>query len=299
MPYETIPETESITLIDTEMFGETGFTAAYLFESDKTLLVDAGLYENGPDIERTLMDIGAPPEELDYLAISHLHLDHAGGATYLADRFPDAEVLCHSITAEYLTDETKLRRLFASGQEVMAAFSEAYGEADPLDRDRLTCVDDGDGIDLGGRRVRVLHAPGHAPHQICFFDEGNEALHLVDEGCALIDGDPYPTTPPPDFDLERTLDSLDRFAALEPSHLLYSHFGYRRGGRDELNRHREILEDWVEMIRAYRQQGRDEEEIVTDLLDQFGGTVPGNFREILKRDARGVLHYLRTEDGNN
>lgn len=295
MALEPVPGTDGIDLIDTEMFGQAGFTAAFLFRSDHNLLVDAGLYEDGEVVREALEQAGVGRGELDYLAVSHLHLDHAGGATYLAEKFPEAEVLCHSITARYLSDPEKLGRLFASGQEVMSAFPEAYGEADPVDRDRLTVLSDGDRIDLGGRSVEVLHAPGHAPHQLCFYDTGNEALHVVDEGCALVDGEPYPTTPPPDFHLGRTLESLDRFVKLAPEHLLYSHFGYCRDGTEMLRLHRDVLEEWVELIREYRDAGMDGDEVVDQLMEQFGAEVPGNFEEILKRDARGVLHYLREE----
>jgi glyoxylase-like metal-dependent hydrolase (beta-lactamase superfamily II) len=295
LPYETIPETESITLIDTEMFGETGFTAAYLFESDKTLLVDAGLYENGPDIERTLMDIGAPPEELDYLAISHLHLDHAGGATYLAAKYPELSVLCHSLTADFLTDPDKLESLFESGQSVMADFADSYGEASPIEPDRITILEDRDRIDLGGRELITYEATGHAPHQICFYDEDEEVLFLADEGCAQMNGEAFPTTPPPDFDYERTLKSLDTFIDLNPQTLLYSHFGYNTEGVERLAEHQSVLEEWVGFIDDLRGEGLTEDAIIDRVIEMFAENGHGNFRKIIKRDTRGVLKYLEED----
>lgn len=288
--------TDGIFLIDTCMFGQSGFTAAYLFRSDRTVLVDAGLYQDGPTVEDDLREAGVGPGELDYLVVSHLHLDHAGGITYLAERYPEAQILGHPITLDYLSDSKKMSRLFDSGQKVMSAFSEGYDEAEALEPDRLEVLEDGTKIDLGELRLQVLHAPGHAPHQICFYEETNEALHLVDEGCALLDGDLYPTTPPPDFDLEKTLQSLNRFIELAPQVLLYSHFGYLNGGQAVLNEHKNLLQYWVDLIDGYRTSDRSRSEVVEEVVEDFASEAPGEFLEILKRDVRGVYEYLERNE---
>ena len=299
MSLESIPAADGISLIDTEMFGQSGFTAAYLFRSQRNLLVDAGLFRDGATVEEDLHRAGLGPGDLDYLVVSHLHLDHAGGITYLAGQFPEARILGHPLTVEYLSDPKKLRRLFASGQDVMSAFGDGYGEAEALDEDRLGVLEDEDVIHLGDRKIRVFHAPGHAPHQICFYDESNDAIHLVDEGCALLGEEPYPTTPPPDFDLDQTLESLDRFSECSPELLLYSHFGYREGGSELLENHKDLLRYWVELIDEYRGGARPQSDVVDQVLEEFAGAVPENFREILKRDVRGVYEYLEDRAGTN
>lgn len=289
---ESVPGTQGISLIDTQMFGEQGLTAAYLFEGESSCLIDAGLYRNGKTVEEALDKKNIIPDDLDYLVISHLHLDHAGGITYLANNYSSPTVLCHPMTADYLTDPTRLEQLFESGREAMGAYAESYGEAQPIDRDRIDPLEDGDKIDLGDRNIEILSAPGHAPHQFCFYDSANKALHLVDEGCTQVNGELYPTTPPPDFDLEKTLDSLDRFIELDPDHLLYSHFGYRQGGSGDLETHKTRLIQWVELIEEYKESGMSNEEIIQQLKDDFSDEVSDYFLTILERDTRGVLVFL-------
>lgn len=292
MVIESVSGTDGINLIDTEMFDTEGFTAAYLFRSDKNLLIDAGLYQDGQTVELALEEAGISPGTLDYIAISHLHLDHAGGVTYLAEKFPEARILCHEITADYLTDSNKLRELFRSGQKAMSQFSEQYGEANALKENRINILRDGDLIDLGSRQIRVLEAPGHAPHQICFYDEANQALHLVDEGCARMNEILYPTTPPPDFNLEKTLTSLDRFIDLKPDKLLYSHFGYSNNAVDNLKEHYGILQDWVATVKQLSKEDSDPAVLTGQVIEELGEDIPDFYQPIIERDVRGVFQYL-------
>lgn len=292
MPVEPVQDHGGLYVVDTLMLGMEGQTAAFVVDGEETLLVDAGLPADSDVVLDALGELGV--DSLDHILVTHVHLDHAGGVSYVAEEHPEATVLAHPNSVPYLTRDDELASLVESTERAMGPLAEMYGDARTVPGGRVREVGDGDVLDLGSHEIEVLHTPGHAPHHVSLYERVTEALFVVDEGCVYMDGELLPTTPPSDFDLDKTLESLERFMEYDAGVLLYGHYGANPDGGDALPRHAEVLEEWVAGIRDAWQRYGEKERVVEEVLERYEEerSLGGVEREILKRDVHGVLIYL-------
>lgn len=291
MSLDSVPGCPDIFSVDTEMFGMRQVNSPYILDTPEPAVVDTGTAEASETILGGLSELGIDRDAVSYIVPTHAHLDHAGSAGYLADACPNATVLCHERGIEYLTDETKLRQLTESVERAIG-METPYGEPTVIDPNRCRAVSGGERLDLGDRSLELIDAPGHAPHQCCLYDTDSEALFGADAaGMNFPDGDHRPTTPPPNFDLEAALDTIDRLLTYEPTTVLYAHFGPGEQGAasEELGRYREMLPAYVDRIAELQaEHGDDVEAIAATMNDEWG-------HWSLTTDIAGVLRYLSTE----
>jgi len=244
--------------IDTRMAGYQGITAGYLIRSSRPCLVETGTSTSAPVVRAALAALGIAPADLATVVVTHIHLDHAGGAGDIAAMFPTARVVVHEKGARHLADPG---RLMASARMVYGdALDVLFGEMVPVDADRLRTLDDVGVVDLGdGRRLESYYSPGHARHHVGLVDSANGDLYVGDAAGVYIPetGDLRPATPPPDFDPEVALASIARFASLGPSRLLFSHYGPVSDVASTLERSAEEISVWTEHTRAARGAGMD------------------------------------------
>jgi glyoxylase-like metal-dependent hydrolase (beta-lactamase superfamily II) len=170
--------------------------------------------------------------------------------------FPDAEIVVHERGARHLADPS---RLMASARRVWgSALDSLFGDLKPTDAVRIRAVEDTGVVDLGGgRRLESHYSPGHARHHVGLLDSLTGDLYVGDAAGVYIPetADLRPATPPPDFDLDSALASLDRFRALGPTRLLFSHYGPVELADETLQRSAEELRLWVELVtEAYDQR---------------------------------------------
>ncbi len=173
-----------------------------------------------------LDQIGVGPAELAGVAVTHIHLDHAGGVGDVAHAFPAATVYVHEKGARHLADPTKL--VNSAARVYGPLLDSLYGRIDPTPAERLHVLRDGEEISVGPDRVLVaVDSPGHAKHHVGLHDSLSGVLFAGDAvGVKLPDGGVLrPSTPPPDFDLEQALTSLSKFAARRPSGIALAHYG--------------------------------------------------------------------------
>ncbi|HEV3472122.1 MAG TPA: MBL fold metallo-hydrolase, partial [Actinomycetota bacterium] len=154
-------------VIDTQMHRKVGITAAYVLRGEKTALLETGPKSS---LEHVLAGLDAANvDHLDWIIVTHIHLDHAGAAGTLSQRFPDARVGVHEIGAPHLADPSKLwnsaRRIYGERME------ELWGGIDPIPPQRIHVIADQDVIDLGGLSLRAVETPGHAYHHHSFLVE--------------------------------------------------------------------------------------------------------------------------------
>jgi len=215
-----------VRMIDTGMAGERALNAVYVFGGPQPCLVEAAPEADGATVVGGLEHLGIGPSDLAHIVVTHIHMDHAGGTGALLERFPKARVWVHERGAPHLANPT---RLVASTARTYGAarMHELFGGMRACEPERITAVTDGDLLDLGDHRLRVLHTPGHASHHIALHDEAGGA---VCTGEAIGSYLPWatafrPALPPPEVDVELALASIERIRAVEPSALLTSHFG--------------------------------------------------------------------------
>jgi len=249
----TVPLGHEVFQIDTRMAGYDGITAGYLIRGDRPCLVETGTAPSAPVIRDALAGLGIGPGDLATVVVTHIHLDHAGGAGDIAAMFPAAQIVVHQRGARHLADPS---RLMASARMVYGdALERLFGVLAPVPADRIVALDDVGTVDLGGgRRLDSHYSPGHAKHHVGLVDSETGDLYVGDAaGVYLPDtGDVRPATPPPDFDLETALASVRRFAALRPSRLLFSHYGPVDRVDEILDRSAEEITVWVEETRRAR-----------------------------------------------
>lgn len=248
-------------LIDTHMHGFPGVTAVYVVRgNDGVALVETGPKSRVDDVLAGLERLGI--EELRWIIVTHIHLDHAGAAGTLAQRFPEATVAVHGVGAPHLVDPTKLwssaSRIYGDAMERM------WGGIDPLPEGRVRVVEDGDEIDLGGRKLTALETPGHAGHHHAYVDDATGAMFTGDALGVRLQDVPIvrPATPPPEFKLELATDSIERIRAAAPTELWPTHFGRVPGDVGETcDQAIESLQRWAGWIEAARSDTRDVDEI--------------------------------------
>lgn len=247
-----------VWMVDTRMGGYDGITAGYLIRGERPCLVETGAAHSAAAVVDTLADLGVGADDLATIVVTHIHLDHAGGVGDLAAAFPNAQVVVHEAGARHLADPS---RLMASAERVFGpVLDELFGRLRPTDAERITVLSGDDAIDLGsGRRLESFDSPGHARHHVGLLDSVSGDLYTGDAAGVWTPetGDLRPATPPPEFDLEAALGSLDRMRERTPTRLLFSHFGPVTDVPTTLDRSVEELRLWVELVRDARAEGLD------------------------------------------
>jgi glyoxylase-like metal-dependent hydrolase (beta-lactamase superfamily II) len=247
-----------VWMVDTRMGGYDGITAGYLVRGERPCLVETGAAHSAGAVVDALAGLGVDAEDLATIVVTHIHLDHAGGVGDLAAAFPRAEVVVHEAGARHLADPSRLR---ASAERVFGdVLDELFGRLRPTDPQRIRVLADGDSIDLGGgRRLDSFDSPGHARHHVGLLDSLSGDLYTGDAAGVWTPetGDLRPATPPPEFDLDAALGSLERMRERTPTRLLFSHFGPVTDVGTTLDRSVEELRLWVELVREARADGLD------------------------------------------
>ena len=260
---EAVPDTH---YVDTGMYDTAEYGAVYVIDADRPALVEAGI---GADRERVLAGIeavGLDPGEIEVVALTHVHLDHAGGAGFLATDCPGATVFVHEIGAPHLVDPT---RLWEGTKAAVGGQIEYYVEPKPVPEERVEGIEDGEAIDLGDRTLRAHHAPGHAPHQVVFHDPANDAVFTADAAgiYAPSRDELFPTSPPPNFDPRQCQSDVDTLKEIQPDVLCYAHFGPVETG-DKLARYADVLAEWVADVREARADLDDDAAVVEHFVEQ-------------------------------
>jgi glyoxylase-like metal-dependent hydrolase (beta-lactamase superfamily II) len=217
----------TVHTIDAFMHGKQHNLSCYFLPGERPTLVEPGPESSLDNVIAALEALGVGPTDLAWIVVTHVHLDHGGGAGALAERFPNATVVVHQQGARHLHSPDRLvasaTRVY--GEENMATM---WGSMQPVPSDRLWAVDEGDRIDLGGgRHLEVLYTPGHAKHLMCLVDSDTGGVFVGDAvGITL----PHshlvrPTVPPPDIDPDLIVSQLERLAARGVTSINFAHFG--------------------------------------------------------------------------
>jgi glyoxylase-like metal-dependent hydrolase (beta-lactamase superfamily II) len=265
---------DGVLEIDTLLGGWERVTAGYLIEGPEPVLVETGSQTSVPALVAALRDdVGVDAADLAGIAVTHIHLDHAGGAGDVARAFPNATVYVHPKGARHLADPTKL---VASAAQVYGDLLDTlYGRLEPTDADRIHALDDGETITVGpNRTLTTVDSPGHAKHHLALHDSDSGLLFVGDAvGVRLPDaGVLRPSTPPPDFDLDQAIDSLHKFAARRPTGIALAHYGLVPDPATICEEAEETLRRWADVAeRAYR----EERDIAAALDDAFAADLDG------------------------
>ena len=289
--------------IDTMLGGWERVTAGYLIEGSAPVLVETGSQTSVPVLLAALGQIGVGPAELAGVAVTHIHLDHAGGVGDVARAFPSATVYVHEKGARHLADPT---RLIDSAARVYGPLLDSlYGRLDPTPVERLHVLDDGEEIPVGsGRTLVAVDSPGHAKHHVGLHDSLSGVLFAGDAvGVKLPDGGVLrPATPPPDFDLDLAITSLGKFAARRPTGIALAHYGLLDRPEELLAEAEETLVLWAETAEKAYREGSDIAEALSARFDPMLGDIDAAHKEKLDimngvhSNAAGFRRWLEGRD---
>ena len=202
-----------------------------LVEGGRVAVVDTATNACLPRVLDALRSLELPPTCVDYVFLTHVHLDHAGGAGAMMQTFPEARLVVHPRGARHMADPAPL---FAAVQAVYGADAaeRLYGELVPVPAERILAADDGHTLDLGGRTLVCLDTPGHARHHLSLLDTHSGGIFAGEAfGISLreldVDGRAsiLPAIAPTQFDPAAMQASVGRILALQPPALYLAHFG--------------------------------------------------------------------------
>jgi glyoxylase-like metal-dependent hydrolase (beta-lactamase superfamily II) len=205
--------------------------AAYLIEDDGEFgFVDTGCHLSVPNLLAVLDNNKINYSDVKYILLTHIHLDHAGGAGQLVKHLPNATVYVHQRGVRHLVDPSKLR---AGVIDVYGElfFKQFLGDLIPIPEDRITIANDGDEIQLGSRVLKFIDTPGHARHHVCIWDEKSKGIFSGDTlGVSYREFDSingefiYPPTTPIQFDPEAWNKTIDKLLTLKPERAYLTHY---------------------------------------------------------------------------
>jgi len=233
--------------LDQSCTGYRRFITSWLYRGDgPSYIVDTGPANTAGDLINALH--GMDVTHLDYILLTHIHLDHAGAAGHVAEAFPGAKVACWPKAASHLIDPA---RLWAGSRQVLGETAVMFGEPQPIDEGRLLHPDA-----LAAHGITWLHTPGHAPHHVSYVH--GDVLYVGEAAgmtCPTSTGALYlrPATPPRFF-LDVALDSLDRLRALDPRprRFVLAHYGAVADPSTFLGKARDQPILWVEVLSRFR-----------------------------------------------
>ncbi len=229
MTHDNLPA--SIVTIDCHYVSEKRAAAYLIIEGDRAAFVDNNTVFAVPRLLTALAEQGLRPEQVDYVIITHLHLDHAGGTAELMKHCPNATLLAHPKAVRHLADPSRLVQsvLAVYGEE---DFSRLYGHIEPVDTERIHGVADGEVVLLGTRTLRFLHTLGHASHHVCIHDTAANAIFTGDSfGVGLNDAvRPGPgflvcSAAPAEFDPEAARATVAQILGTSATAAYPTHFG--------------------------------------------------------------------------
>ena len=206
--------------------------ACYLLETDSAVaVIEVGNNDSTGRILKVLASRGRQVAEVSHVIVTHVHLDHAGGAGKLMQLLPNATLVVHPRGARHLIDPSRLE---ASARAVYgeAEFDEMYGSLVPVPEDRVILMEDGDSLEIGKRALSFIDSPGHARHHFCIWDEQTRGWFTGDTfGISYRELDTengpfvFPTSTPIQFDPPALIASINRMLEKQPENMYLTHFG--------------------------------------------------------------------------
>lgn len=240
--------------------------SSFILLGQKPILIEAGPTNSVPALLEALDELGIKREDVQYVAVTHVHLDHGGGAGTLLKQLPNAKVIVHPKGAPHIANP---ERLWPASQSVLGPVSEIFGKPEPIPENRIVPMTEGN-LDLGDDgKLTVIETPGHASHNLSFYESFNDGVFPGDAAGTYHPGWDVivPTTPPP-FYLETALASLDKLISLKPASLYFSHFGKATDGVRRLTEYKEQLKLWGEIALEGVKNSQSTKQICEAILER-------------------------------
>lgn len=300
-----------ISAIDAQFHRPRRAAIHLLVEKGAAALIDTGTSFSIPGVIESLKQKNIAIEDVAYVILTHIHLDHAGGASECMRLFSNAKLVVHPRGASHMANPA---RLVAGAMSVYgeAEFKRVYGEIYPIDVERIIEVPDESRIDLNGRSLLFLDTPGHARHHNCIYDERSQSFFTGDTfGVSYREFDVnglefvFPTTSPVQFDPEAAHASIDRIMRYAPRYAYLTHYSQIGNLAHHAESMHTLIDAHVTIAQSAKDSGSDRQSIISDALRKLllqrlsvhGCRLPqAEIDELLRSDIRlntqGLIHWL-------
>lgn len=268
---------EDTFLIDTLSYGMPRFVGTYVIAADKIAVVDCGPTTSLPRLKTEIKGLGFNINDIDYLVITHIHLDHFGGVGTFLQELPKAQVIVHQRGAKHIINPTPM--LERTRAMVGDAAMDRDGPVLPIPANRVRAVQEGEVLDIGkGHRLQMLHTPGHSNSALCMLDEKLRGLYVGDSaGVCFVDDDAILSPAPAgDFDLELSITSIQRMQGLKPEILFFPHFGVSRRASLVLKKSESSIKETADVVQKNMPKGAEK---VKEALKEKVNKVMVNVRD--------------------
>ena len=296
--------------VDTQYVRDELDASHLVIRDGRAAFVDCGANSSVPNLMAALEREGLPASAVDYLFLTHIHLDHAGGAGRLIKGLPNATVVVHPRGAGHLSEPAKLE----AGTRATygdAVYEKLYGHIVPIPAERIHAAEDGEVIHLGSSAFQCLYTPGHALHHIAYYDEEARVVFTGDIfgiSYRVFDnpaGEPFifPTTTPTQFDPQQMHESIERIAALKPEAVYLTHYSRVEDVQRLAHELHCDVDRFVEIAEPHFGQADAEDRIrhalhdhLAERLEAHGTRISAKDRETwlamdLKLDAAGLVAW--------
>ena len=272
---------DDLVVIDVHYNQTPQVIGSYLLLGERPALIETGPTSTLETLLAGVREAGVDPRDLRAVAVTHIHLDHAGGAGTLAQRFPELDVYVHPVGAPHLIDPARL--VASAGRLYGDALHRLFGDVAPVPEQQVKVLNDGDRVLLGSRRLVALDTPGHASHHHAFWDPSSADLFTGDVAGVALSGSRYvrAPTPPPQLDIPAWERSVAKLRALHPQRLLLTHYGPHAWVTDLLAQLEERLHKNLRIVREGLAAGESEDAITRRVRTE-------TLREIELRDGPGA-----------
>jgi glyoxylase-like metal-dependent hydrolase (beta-lactamase superfamily II) len=308
---------DGISAVDAE-YVHPGHAAVHIIRHNgRGAFVDTGTNYSVPYLLAALEELGVARGEVDYVFLTHVHMDHAGGAGLLIRQLPNARVLVHPRGLPHMIDPSTV---VAASQAVYGEvpFRRLYGDVLPVAPERIVTVPDGFRCELAGRELELIHTPGHALHHYAIVDRAHACIFAGDTfGISYRELDtpqgPFilPTTSPSQFDPDQLISSIDRLMSYAPESMYLMHYSRVAGTPRLAEMLKSQIRELVRIVRTCEASPDPHNAIRAAMLDlwlkllqQQGSTVaPGDVAKLLESDlelnSQGLLMWFARQRRNN
>lgn len=292
---------KNLFLIDLEIGGLHNIVASYVLKGAKTIIVETGPSSSICNLFSGLKELNVKAEDVAYLAISHVHIDHGGGAGTLLKLLPNAKVIAHSKGVPHLVNPAKL---WLQAKEVLGDVAKTFGEPVPVPEDRIITATDTMTFEAGNVKLKAIETLGHASHHLSYYAPVYRGIFPGDAAGIYLNqfNVVVPTTPPP-FCLDFALTSLDKLIHLNPQSLYFSHFGNASDAVKRLKDYALQIKLWADIAQEgiKNKSSLDEirERIISEdkVMRKLAGylkSYPIYVKTVLENSVQGFIEFAET-----